>query len=478
MKSKEFFERMDLIDDDILEKNLNKKYRVARKPIMISLIAAALAVAMLTAIIVPAIRADDWKPPVFTDETDAQTEPVYEPSNGAAFQLLTAQTYSPNREKGEISNEFRDVTANFAFELLKNSQDHYEGEGLLVSPLSAMLALAMAANGAEGETLAEMENALACGMYIGRLNQELFDYTSSLISTDDAKFNLANAIYLTSSPKFSVNKNFLKTVENTFDADVISVDMGNPATIDAINNWVNEETFGMIDDIASPNNVNPSTVMMILNALAFDALWESQVDDSACRPGTFNGKEGATFMKTYCNAYIEGKNEVGIVKNYMGGKYAFVALLPNEGISIKRYMSSLQGCDFLELFDSRINSGSNVKVSANMPHFTFDCTIDLIPVLREMGIKTAFEPSKADLSALGTLDGRNLFIGSVAQKTYIDLNNSGTRAAAVTIGVVGLVGWSGNKKEYFVNLDRPFVYAIVDTQTGLPLFLGACENIE
>ncbi len=487
MKGKDLYRKMDLIDDEIIEKNSKERYKKSNKSLMIALIAAALAVATLCAFILPAmLRTDDpvptdsesdWASPVFTDETDARTTPIYDPSNGSTFQYLTAKEFAPTRESGQVSEEFREVAAHFALELLKNSKDSYTGDALLVSPLSAMLALAMTANGADGETLREMEETLACGMYIGRLNQELFDYTSSLISTDDARFNLANAVYVTSSPLFSINKNFVKTIENTYDADIISVDMSDYATIDAINNWVKEETFGMIDSIANENNVNASTVMVLLNAIAMDALWSSQVADEACFEDSFNGEEGATFMNAPCNAYIEGENEIGIVKNYKGGNYAFVALLPKNNISTLSYMETLSGHKFLELFDSRIEASGNTKVTAKMPHFEFDCEINLTETLNNMGMNIAFDPYRADFSALGAMTDGSLYIAGVGQKTHIELDNSGTRAAAVTAVIMAATSIPTITKNYKVDLDRPFVYAIVDTATGLPIFIGTCEHV-
>ncbi len=507
MKGKDLYRNMSLIDETLIEKNSKESYR-SHKPLMISLIAAALAISLLAVFILPAMQSGggentEWQPPVFTDDTDAatepdyrpigeiidtgsvteddQTEPDYRPVGGAKFQYLTAQTFAPSREAGKISDEFREVAAHFAFELLKNSKDSYEGDGLLVSPLSAMLALAMTANGAEGETLAEMERTLAGGMYIGRLNQELFDYTSSLVSTDDAKFNLANAVYLTSDSRFSVNNNFLKSIENTFDADVVSVDMRDPLTVDAINDWVKKETFGMIDSIVKKTDITPETVMVLINALAFDALWASQVGDESCFTDTFNGKDTAIFMNTSCNAYIKGDNEEGIVKNYKGGKYAFVALLPDKGIDIDDYMESLDGTAFLKLYDQRERSGNNIQVNvtAKMPHFSYDCSLKLKDVLNNMGLSKAFDPDNAEFGSLGKWQDGNIFIGQVLQKTHIDLDNSGTRAAAVTaVTMIGTTSVPTQVKNYRVELDRPFVYAIVDTSTGLPIFLGACENIK
>ncbi len=410
-------------------------------------------------------------------ETRPVTEPDYDPMKGVEIEYLTAREFNPNREAGEVSDEFRKAAADFALKLLNESRSEYEGDALLVSPLSALLALAMTANGAEGETLAEMEKVLDGGMSIEELNKQLFNYSASLSSTDDAKFNLANAVWVTSSPTFSINRNFVSAIENTYDADIIAADL--PSSIPAINNWAKEETFGMIPSILKEGDLDKDTIMVLLNALAFDALWQQQPSDSACFDGNFTTVNGnaqtAKFMWAEANGYIEGKNEVGIVKNYKGGKYAFVALLP-EG-NVYDYAASLKGEDFLKLYDKR--ETVNVEISAKMPHFSFDCSIEMRKVLEKMGMPIAFNSASADFDAMGHSELGNIYISRVIQKTHIDLDNSGTRAAAVTAVIMEPeCAAPDNIKYYRVELDRPFVYAIVDTEAGLPIFIGVCDNIK
>ncbi len=440
-----------------------------------ALIALCILLPTAAACQIPGLNSPVVRPPV--------TEPDYSALNGADIEFVTAREFNSNREQGKVSREFRLAAAEFAVKLLNESRPYAEGNGLLVSPLSVMLALSMTANGAEGETLLEMEKVLAGGMTVDKLNAELFNYTSSLVSSPDAKFNLANAIWVTSDPSFSINKNFVKEIENTFDADIVAAKLDEKATIDAINGWVKEETFGMIDSILKEDDLDEETVMVLLNALAFDALWSDQVDDDYCFDGNFNGADGTvqrvTFMNAACDGYINGEGVSGIVKNYRGGNYAFLALLPDEGTSIYDFMSSLNGKKLLDLYDDREKAAHNVTVSAKMPHFSFDCNVNLNDTLQSMGIKRGFDGSMAEFGALGSSLRGNIFIDKVLHKTHIDLDNSGTRAAAVTAVIMDTESEGGpmDMKYYRVELDRPFIYAIIDTQTGLPIFLGACENI-
>ncbi len=414
-------------------------------------------------------------------ERPPETDPNYSPLDNSDIKFLTAREFKSDRTAGEVSDEFRTAAADFALKLVNESREYAEGDGLLVSPLSVMLALAMTANGAQDDTLLEMEKVLGGGMTIDELNAQLFNYTSGLVSTPDAKFNLANAIWVTSDDTFSVNGNFLKAVENTYDADVVAAKLDTKETLDAINAWVDEQTFGMIKKIYD-DPLDPSTVMVLLNALAFDALWADQPTDYSCHNNAFKNADGSSndvkFMWANCDGYIEGKNEVGIVKNYMGGHYAFVALLPDEGTSIADYMASLDGAAFLELFDKREKAAYDVSVSGRIPFFGFDCTVNLNETLAAMGMPRAFDPTTAQFGALGVSALGNIFINRVLHKTHIDLDNSGTRAAAVTaIEMATESAGPVTMKNYRVELDRPFVYAIVDTNTGLPIFIGSCENI-
>ena len=409
----------------------------------------------------------------------ASTDADYAQMQGANIEYLTPQqTDAEKRQPEEVEKSFREAYADFALKLLTESRAVYEGDGLLVSPLSAMIALAMTANGAEGQTLAEMEAVLGGSMPIEKLSAELYNYTASLSSTDDAKLNLANAIWVTSNPAFSINKNFVNTVSESFDADIIAADL--PSSIGAVNDWAKKETFGMIPSILKEGDLDELSVMVLLNALALDALWVEQPHGNACFEDVFKGidesVQKATFMWTDCDGYLEGKHVTGIVKNYKGGNYAFLALLP-EG-NVYEYAASLDGKELLKLYDKREVSAYNVDIRAKMPHFSFDCTVKMNEVLIKMGMPTAFSSAAAEFGGLGKDTRGNIYISKVIQKTHIDLDNSGTRAAAVTAVLMAPESaMPGQTRSYRVELDRPFVYAIIDTANGLPIFIGICDNI-
>ena len=476
MSKKNFMNAMGAVNDESIERYARFEKTLERKSKKVRLIRIT-AIAACFAILIAAI------PVSLMLRDDRHAEPVIEQDyfvmDGAAVKYLTSPDFTSTRVAGKVSDEFKGAAANFAFELLKESNKaEYEGDSLLISPLSVMLALSMTANGAAGETLEQFEQVLCGKMDIDDLNAQLFNYTSSLSSTDKAKFNLANAVWLTSAPSFSVNRHFISRIENTFDADIVAADLTDPATANEINSWVKKETFDMIDKIIEPGSLDGRTIMVLLNAIAFDANWETEISDKSCYDGTFNGTNGndsVTFMRTSGNRYLEGDNEIGFIKNYAGGDYAFLALLPDEGIDINDYVKSLTGKEFLESYQDSSKTGGTVK--AVIPHFTFDCSINMNKILKDMGLRDAFDPFNADLSGIGVSEDGDLYIGGVLHKTHIELDNKGTKAAAVTAVTVTATCSISPSIEKTVVLDRPFVYAIIDTQTGLPIFLGVCENI-
>ena len=478
MSKKNFMKAMGLVSDNALnryakfERDLDKEKKNKKaRLIRIAAIAACFAILIAAVPVSLMLRDDRGGEPII--------ERDYFVMDGAAVKQLNSSEFKPTRVAGKVSDEFKDAAADFAFELLKESNKAgYEGDSLLVSPLSVMLALSMTANGAEGETLKQFEKVLGGKMDIDSLNAQLFNYTSTLTSTEKAKFNLANAVWLTSDPSFSVNRHFISRIENTFDADIVAADMTNPATVDEINSWVKKETFDMINKIIDEGSLDEQTIMVLLNAIAFDALWQNEISDKSCFEDDFNGTAGkktVTFMRTPGDRYLEGDNEIGFIKNYAGGDYAFLALLPDEGIDINDYVASLSGKEFLKICDE--DFGDKYEVNTVIPHFSFDCSLSMAGVLEKMGIKDAFNPFTADFSGMGESTNGALYISDVLHKTHIELDNKGTKAAAVTAVVVKATGLSASVTVKNVVLDRPFVYAIIDTQTGLPVFLGVCENI-
>ena len=213
-----------------------------------------------------------------------------------------------------------------------------EGENsTLVSPLSVALALAMVAEGANNETLEEIKSTL--GMDVEDLRKLALSYLNS-----DEQLSMANSLWINNIDSFEVDKSFLQENSAYHNADVFEMPFSAKA-VKEINSWVSDKTEGMIDSII--NELEPEAVMCLVNALLFDSKWEEVYDEHQVDDGVFVTEKGENLpVKYMCSSessYIKDENGAGFVKYYEGRKYAFVALLPDEGISVEEYVSTLDG---------------------------------------------------------------------------------------------------------------------------------------
>ncbi len=364
----------------------------------------------------------------------------------------------------------------FAVDLFRETAEN--GKNTLISPLSVLYALAMTANGAKGETLTEMESVL--GMEIDGLNSYLYDYMASLPRADKYKLSAANSIWFTDDERFSVVDEFLQLNADYYGADVYRAPF-DEKTCGDINGWVKEKTDGMIKKIL--DEINPDSVMYLINALAFDAEWEEIYSGTTVHYGNFtleNGtKKAVEFMNSQENAYLEDEKATGFVKYYAGRKYAFVGLLPKTGVTVSDYVASLDG----EKLYGMLSDPSREKVNVAIPKFETEYDVTMNDVLIKMGMPTAFDRYKADFSGLGTYrdDGavRNVYIGKVLHKTFIAVDEKGTKAGAATVvDLPTATGAAPISEPKRVILDRPFVYMLIDCENNLPFFIGTMYNVE
>ena len=358
--------------------------------------------------------------------------------------------------------------AEFGLELFKRSVN--DGQNSLVSPLSVMLALAMTANGADGATLSEMEVMLGGDLNIDELNEYLNTYVSRLPSDDKAKLNIANSIWFRDNEDaITVEQDFLKKNADYYGASAYKSPFGEE-TVKDINNWVKHNTDGMIDGIL--NEIPADAVMYLINAICFDAEWSQPYSDYAVYEGEFYGLSGTTtaeLMRSSEGRFVSDDNACGFIKSYKNG-YSFMAILPNEEISLSDYINTLEGDDLVKLY----KNCEYVTVNATLPKFKYDYTVMLNDTLNSMGMKGAFS---GGFSRMGRSSWGELHVGSVLHKTFIEVDNNGTRAAAVT--AIDMVAESCEPTTpKTVKLNRPFLYAIVDNATGLPIFIGTVNDIE
>jgi serpin B len=366
----------------------------------------------------------------------------------------------------QSDKRFVGAMADFSVELFKKSVA--DSGNTLVSPLSVMLALAMTANGADGNTLAQMETLLGGGIPIAELGAYLRGYTDNLPSADKSKLGLANSIWFRDDDgRLQVNPDFLQTNADYYGASAYAAPF-DAQTVKDINNWVSDNTDGMIEKII--DEIGGDTIMYLINAVVFDAEWQRVYDKVELRKGIFHDITGAErqveFMRSEEFAYIEDGKATGFVKPYAGGAYSFAALLPDEGVSIEAYVQSLTGASLLDTLGNQ----EAATVFVSLPKFGYDYELEMSDALKDLGMTDAFDGGLADFGRMASSSRGNIFIGSVIHKTFISVDELGTKAGAVS--AIVMADDAAPFYQKVVTLDRPFVYAILDNATNLPIFIG------
>ena len=346
------------------------------------------------------------------------------------------------------------------------------GKNTLLSPLSIALALSMTANGAAGDTLAELEALLgadadALNANAASLLDEYRDLGGSTVS------NIANSLWLDDS--LTAREQFLSRCTAFYGAGVYQTDLATEGARRAVNGWVEENTNGMIPEIlteAPPEE----TALLLVNALYLKNTWENQFEPVNTNTRIFTAADGTEAETDFLSngirqeRYFRTADAAGTVLPYDDGRLAFVAVLPDEGLD-----SWLEGLDG-DTFPALLAAAEDTRLLLRMPKFEAEWGGEVRDALAALGLDAAFDPARADFSGMGTTEsGDPLFIGSVRHRAKIEVNEEGTEAAAATVVEVPSGGAAPADYEE-LTLDRPFCYAVVDLERGVPLFLGTFER--
>lgn len=395
------------------------------------------------------------------NSSDSSSESNISNSSGESDEVLYENELSP----ADVS-----VYTDFAVRLFRESLE--AEKNTLISPLSVINALAMAANGAKGETLSQIENLF--GTDITSLSEFLRDYNASLPAGEKYKLHTANSIWLTDDDDFTVDENFLQTGSSLFNAEVYRTAF-DASALQEINQWVSENTDDMISEIL--NEIPDNTVMYLINALAFDAQWQTPYESYTVRNNIFTMEDGTELtvemMYSTEDILLQDFNEdnelaaQGFIKYYADEKYALAVLLPEEGTSIADYAASMSGEHLSEI----LSEASDSQIEAGLPKFETEYFVEMDDILINLGITDAFNPYKADFSGIGSYSDGNFYISRVLHKTYIAVDGEGTRAGASTAVEVQERSMESLDNVRII-LNRPFVYMIIDCEENLPLFMG------
>ena len=343
----------------------------------------------------------------------------------------------------------------------------------LVSPLSIITALGMTADGAAGNTKAQFEKLF--NMTTEQLDAVMNYYYGQLRSSEKVKFEYANSIWYSTRKDLKVKDSYISRVLGAYAPQLYTVDFGDPTTVGKINGWVDEHTDGMIKKIV--DELDPATLMVLMNALVFDAKWADPYEDFQCYDRPFTSYSGVKKNVPTLNSseymYVTLDNAAGFVKNYEGGDYKFVALLPDEGVDVYDFVKSLDGASLIKA----LNSVSYERVTTSMPKFKYDYDITLNDALQSLGLVDAFTDYADFTEMTDVTEGNGIKISKVIHKTHIEVDNAGTKAAAVTAVIMEATSAGPMAQPKSVIIDRPFVYLIVDSEYNLPVFMGIVTEI-
>lgn len=400
--------------------------------------------------------------------------PANGPENNASAAPVPANISAVTSE-GAPDDAFYDSTADFAADLLITAckSDISSGNNVLISPESVLMALAMAANGAKGETEEQMLATLCGGIDIDTLNNDMLYLAERAKSSENVTFNAANSVWARDAEGFTLSQPFVDKAKSYYNADCF-VEPFDKETADKINDWVNSQTDGMIPSII--DEIKDEDMTFLINAIAFEGEWmneyrPSSIDENARFTNSAGKTEDAVMLQSGEHVYMHDDDCEAFLKYYQGGEYAFMGILPDKDMTLSDFAEKFDGSKLRGLWESRLY-GQDVTVF--MPEFTYKYDVSLASSLSDMGMKLPFT-HEADFS--GMSDSEELYIDGVMHETFISVDRKGTKAAAVTAITVAAAAALNEKEPVIIRLDRPFMYAIVDTVTGFPVFIGAVNSV-
>ena len=362
----------------------------------------------------------------------------------------------------------------FTFDLLRAVRKHSTDANVFISPLSVSMALNMTLNGAVGATADEMRTALReSGYSTADINAYSRELREALLRADPkTTIGIANSIWYRQGA--TVKAPFIEANRTYYDAEVQALDFSSPTATATINGWCARKTNNKIKEIVK--QVDPTTFMYLINAVYFKGTWTTRFEKKNTRNMIFHRADGSTQTVQMMNLMDTFRCASGDVCDYLEmdyGNHAFsmVIMLPKDGKTTRDAMAALDGQTWAKAMESLAEAYVIVK----LPRFKAECEYPMHEhILPDMGMKLPFNSELADLSGIADIGafGR-LFISSVIHKTFVQVDEEGTEAAAVTsIDIVG-----SNESSFFI-VDRPFLFAIREKSTGAILFIGEIGEIQ
>ena len=387
-------------------------------------------------------------------------------ASGTAYAKLLSDGYQSalTDTPAPVSDRSADLTADFILSAFRAANDPQKNT--VLSPISLLYALGLLANGAAGETRAELERVF--GMGTAELNETLRFVSAALPQrSGTSSLHLANSIWIREG--FDVKQSFLQDNADYLDAAAFQADF-DAETVKEINGWISRNTDGMIPRLI--DELSPDAALALANALYFRGGWEEPYTATTAMP--FHAADGteptAQMLRSTEYIYLHDDSATGFLKPFKGRQYAFAVIVPNEGVTLEDYIAGLDGAHLRQMLVGEVYD----SVNASMPKFRAETSLDFTDPLRALGVSRVFDPLRSDLSGISE---KPLYVSEARHKAVIDVNELGVSAAAATSLIIE-IGAPEILKIATVTADRPYLYMIIDSTTRLPLFIGATVNMD
>lgn len=387
--------------------------------------------------------------------------------SGALAGLMGCSTFVVTAQE---TDKLAAANNGFAFDLLKQIAKEQPGENIFISAFSVSSALQMVGNGAAGETKTEMQRVLKTdSLEPAALNEACKKLNQSLNSQSDVILELADGIWYQKG--FHLKPAFIDHNTYFFGAELAGVDFADPKSASIINDWADQKTHGKVQNVVQ-FPFDPDTRLILANAIYFKGKWEKPFDKSKTAPRDFHLSGGETkpapmMWQQRKFDYQEGDGFQAVRLSYAGDRLQMYLFLPAASSSPQQLLAGFDGANWRDKILPQFDEREGILV---FPKFKINYDVLLNGPLKSLGMKRAFDPQGADFSAMAD---EQLFVSKVKQKSFVDVDEEGTEAAAVTtVGITAMSIRVDEPKPFEMVVDRPFLFVIADGQTQSILFTG------
>ena len=384
---------------------------------------------------------------------------------------LTENVNAENASEVDLDDDFCKKYSTFAFKLLQNMYESDE-KNVVISPLSVSYNLGLLYNGANGDTTDQLRGILGTSLNVNEMNVYMHSYNERLTDSDLTTLYFNNAMWVNADKSVTPSQAFLQA-NATYYGNAIYKESFNADAVTNISNWISNETNQNVEYIV--DSLPADAPIYMLSSLMFDATWSKQYSYQNIQKSAFTTASGqeqeAQMMSAFEYSYIHDELAKGFIKEYSGGNYAFIALLPEENIKMKDYIGRLAvGDKYAPLLKSKRPD----VIDVTMPKFTCEYRGGMSDILTKMKLGRAFDSNSGDLSMLGTSDGR-LYAGDLFVRNSFSVTEKGTSK-----GTAASVADDNNAatNTHVISLTRPFMFMVVDTNYNLPVLLGVVNSME